>query len=417
MIRISEKDTEILRRLGAEYMTFATLPVQKQKMELWKALNRSQMQGPMVAIGQIPFEELQLSYPEELTPVVENRYFRKLEENLRRQIFQWKHFPADMVLEPFIRLPTTARMTDCGLQSEIAKLKREDRPSVASQHFTSVLSDMSDVQKIVDRHIMFDPAVEEETVLAAQKIFGGIAEVRRSHGFTFHLGIWDKLEGFLGGPENAMYLFYDDPDFLHAALTRLTESLENAIDEANKLQLVDDVTPIVHCSYVFNDETLPDFDKGKGSTSENSWAFGLAQIFTSVSPEFMEEFELPYITRLASKFGNLYYGCCDRLDDRLDCVVKKIPNVRKVSCSPWSDRRNFAERIGKTLVMSNKPTPALLAEFDEDAIRRDLTYTCQLAKENGVNLEMILKDISTVCGHPERLDIWNRIAMEIVENY
>ena len=40
-----------------------------------------------------------------------------------------------------------------------------------------------------------------------------------------------------------------------------------------------------------------------------------------------------------------------------------------------------------------------------------------LAKENGVNLEMILKDISTVCGHPERLEIWNRIAAETVENY
>ena len=119
---------------------------------------------------------------------------------------------------------------------------------------------------------------------------------------------------------------------------------------------------------------------------------------------------------MAEFFGMIYYGCCDRLDDRLD-IVKRIPNVRKLSCSPWSDRKRFAENIGTGLVMSSKPTPAFIAasSVDWEEVKRDLMLTVDLAKANNVNLEIILKDISTVRCEPERLTRWADIAMEIVQ--
>ena len=119
---------------------------------------------------------------------------------------------------------------------------------------------------------------------------------------------------------------------------------------------------------------------------------------------------------MAECFGMLYYGCCDRLDDRLD-LVKKIPHVKKVSCSPWSDRERFAENIGPELIMSNKPTPAFVAgdSFDGDVIQKDLERTVEAARRNNVNLEFILKDISTVRYQPERLTQWAEIAMKVAE--
>ena len=77
----------------------------------------------------------------------------------------------------------------------------------------------------------------------------------------------------------------------------------------------------------------------------------------------------------------IYYGCCDRLDDRLD-LVKKIPHVRKVSCSPWSVREAFAEKLGGELVMSNKPAPSYIAvqNVDEDVIQKDLVRTVDAAR-------------------------------------
>ena len=143
----------------------------------------------------------------------------------------------------------------------------------------------------------------------------------------------------------------------------------------------------------------------------------MAQLFTSVSPAINEEFEVPYMTEIFSRFGAVYYGCCERLDDRLD-IIDRMPNIRKISCSPWSDREHFAAVLPKKYIMSAKPNPSYLAQptFDEDVIRADLRRTIRAAKENGLCLEFLLKDITTVCGDPRRLWRWSEIALEETEN-
>lgn len=84
---------------------------------------------------------------------------------------------------------------------------------------------------------------------------------------------------------------------------------------------------------------------------------------------------------------------------------------------PWNDRDHFAAVLPKKYIMSNKPNPAFLAgtSFNEDLVREDLRHTIRAAKENGVCLEMILKDISTVCHDPKRLWRWAQIAVEEAE--
>lgn len=69
--------------------------------------------------------------------------------------------------------------------------------------------------------------------------------------------------------------------------------------------------------------------------------------------------------------------------------------------------------------MSNKPIPSLLAatSFDTTLVENDLRETREIAKRNGVKVEFLLKDISTIRNHPERLTEWNEIAMRVVENY
>ena len=127
---------------------------------------------------------------------------------------------------------------------------------------------------------------------------------------------------------------------------------------------------------------------------------------------------MPYMKQIFSHFGAIYYGCCERLDDRLE-IVDMMPNIRKVSCSPWSDREQFAERLPKKYVMSNKPSPALVAtdSLDEAAIRNDIRRTIRAAKANGLSLELILKDISTVRKDPSRLFRWAEIATEETQNF
>ena len=411
---VSKEEKQILRKLGATLMSIASLPIQKEKINLWKSLNRSQMQRPMVCMEQLPWNEL--SGTGELTCFVKDAFWKEVEWDLRTKIYKWNHFPLDMVLEPFITIPKTILSSGYGLTATVQKLELSEGSTAPAQHFTDILNEFEDIEKIKDIHFTVDTEQTELHLNEAKDIFEGIAPIIQGHGKTFHLGVWDYLT-MLMGIENAFIDILDRPEFIHACMERITEATLAGIHEANELAIHDDIANQCHCSYIYTDELLPDCGKGKGSVSKNSWAFGLAQLFTSVSPKITEEFELPYITRMAEQFGMIYYGCCDRLDDRLD-IIKKIPNLKKVSCSPWSNRKNFAEQIGPKLIMSNKPTPAFLAgdSVDWDVIKADLQNTVDLAKANGVNLELILKDISTVRCKPERLEKWADIAMNVVQS-
>ncbi len=94
-----------------------------------------------------------------------------------------------------------------------------------------------------------------------------------------------------------------------------------------------------------------------------------------------------------------------------------IPNVRKVSMSPWVDQERGAAEIGGDYVFSRKPSPALLAtdSFHADRVREDLLATREVCEKHGCPLEFILKDISTVRYEPQRLFEWAKVAMEVAE--
>ena len=409
-MQISQNDIAVLRELAREYMEVASLPVQREKMMLWKAFNANTPGSrPMVIIDQLPWNEL--NNEGELTLSVENPLFRQVEWNLRSTLYKWRHFPVDMVVEPFITIPRAIQNTGYGLKADVQMLGDADTTAF-SQHFESVLNDEEDVEKIKDMVITVDENEDRDRMETAHMIFNGIAPVVLGHGIGFHLGVWDRLSEYMG-VTNVYCDLYDRPEFLHACMRRITDATIAGIKQANALRIHDDIVNTCHCSYIYTDKLLSDFGKGLGSTSENCWAMGLAQLFSSASPQTTAEFELPYIQEMASYFDSIYYGCCERLDDRLD-VIFKIPNIRKLSCSPWSKKESFAEQLqGRGLIMSNKPNPAFLsAAYDEDVIRKDLRETMDIAKRYGVNVELIQKDISTVNHKPERLTRWAEIAME-----
>jgi hypothetical protein len=146
------------------------------------------------------------------------------------------------------------------------------------------------------------------------------------------------------------------------------------------------------------------------------WGCATAQIFGSVSPRMHWEFALQYELRWLERWGLTYYGCCEALDGKMG-ILRRIPNLRKISMSPWVDVARAAALLGRDYVFSRKPSPAFLAEDDwrPDAVRADL-LDC-LEKTRGCNVELILKDISTLRYQPQRLWEWNQIAMELAETY
>ena len=324
-------------------------------------------------------------------------------------MYKWNHFRADMVMDSFITIPRAFEMDLYGVAAEMEKTE-----SVAlSYKFINQFNQLSDISKIKGPSVNYNAEESNRRLAEAEDLFCGIAPVNLS-GAQFHLGVWDYATLFMGVEQIYIDLM-ERPELLHAVIGRMTDCVLEGVKKVNEFKICDSNTNLCHCSHIYTEELLPDSGAGLAPITKNCWAFGLAQLFTSVSNEAFEEFELPYISKMAGQFGMIYYGCCDRLDHRLH-LVKKIPNVKKISCSPWSDRNAFAENIGPELVMSFKPNPAYIAghTVDYDVIRQDLLHTYNAAKANHVNLEFILKDISTVNHEPERLARWADIAMEIV---
>jgi len=406
---LSKEEKQILRTLAAQYAEAAALPIQQEKKRLWLKLNHLQMERPMLTIDQISWNEMDVDGS--LSCSVQDPYWRNVEWELRTMLYKFRHMPADMVLNPYLCLPKPVHNSGWGLEPRTSRSIELEAGGTLSREFINQIETMEDVERIRMPVLTLDEKREMEICEQAKELFDGIIDFRMT-GLCMHLGIWDSISMWMG-VENCYFALMDEPEMIHALMEKLTTGLIGMIEQMNRQELFDIHSNLCHCSHTFLND-MPKQDDH--ALSGNAWAFGLAQLFTAVSPEITDEFEVQYMKRIFPYFGAIYYGCCDRLDDRMP-VIEKLPKIRKLSCSPWSDREHFAEVMPDYCVMSNKPNPAFLAtgELDEPLIRADIRRTIAAAKAHNRPLELLLKDISTVNHNPACLWRWQEIAMEEIQ--
>jgi len=406
---LSKEEKQVLRTLAAQYAEAAALPVQQEKKRLWLKLNHLQMERPMLTIDQIPWNEMDVDGS--LICSVQDPYWRNVEWELRTMLYKFRHMPADMVLNPYLCLPKPIHNSGWGLEPRTSRSIELEAGGTLSREFINQIETMDDVERIRMPVLTLDEKREAEICELAKELFDGIIDFRMT-GLCMHLGIWDSISMWMG-VENCYFALMDEPELIHALMEKLTRGILGTIEQLNAIEGFDINSNLCHCSQTFLEDMPKENDL---PLSGNAWAFGLAQLFTSVSPAITDEFEVQYMKRVFPYFGAIYYGCCDRLDDRMH-VIEKLPKIRKLSCSPWSEREHFAQVMPRYCVMSNKPNPAFLAsgKLDEQLIRDDIRRTIDAAKAHNRNLELILKDISTVNHNPSCLWRWQEIAMEEVQ--
>jgi len=107
-------------------------------------------------------------------------------------------------------------------------------------------------------------------------------------------------------------------------------------------------------------------------------------------------------------------GCCEPVDKRWH-IIKRIPNLARVSVSPWADEEFMAQELGSDYVYCRKPNPTLISteHFDEDAIRADLRHTLTVARN--CRVELVMKDVHTLNNQPWRLPRWVEIARQVAD--
>ena len=406
-------DRDIIQRLAGEVAEVAALPVQEERRRMWRALNALKPVRPMVMADQVCWNEMNVD--DELTLRCEDPECRGYEQQLRRILYQWRHFRVDMVVEPFLRVPKAVRNSGFGIAIQQDIAVSDPTNSVVGHAYVNQFETDADLDRIRMPVVTHDQTETTRRLEVADTLFGGILEIR-PHGVDPYLSVWDPISTWMG-VQNVLFALVDRPDFMLEMARRMVRGYMGMLDQLEGQGLLCGHQSLIHCTGAYTDELPPaDFDPDRPRTRD-IWMFGLAQMFSTVSPAMFEQFEIEPCMPLFERFGLVYYGCCDPLEGKMK-EVRRIPNVRKISMSPWVDEEAGAAAIGTDYVYSRKPNPALLAwpEFNPGEVRKHLQQTVDACARHGCPLELILKDISTVNYQPRRLWEWARIATEIAEN-
>jgi hypothetical protein len=139
--------------------------------------------------------------------------------------------------------------------------------------------------------------------------------------------------------------------------------------------------------------------------NENNYTTGIFTTYGDISS---------HEKRIAALHGRACYGCCEHYNSRWKYVMQ-LPNLRRVSVSPFSDQSKVPELLGKDYVASVKLHPSILInhEFNEPLVRK----ACRKAVEDtkGGICEFIMKDNHTLGKNPDGIRRWVEIMREEID--
>lgn len=415
---ITDKDKKILRELAKQTADIAALPVQKERKNLWNNMINLKDTRPMIWMCDVCWNEMKIG--DELTLQTSSKFCRNIETDLRRILYSWKHMPGDMVVEPVVYSPIVYTNSGYGIETEENTVETDQENTVVSHQFKTQIKDIDDIEKIKMPEISYKTKKTEENYQAYCDIFNGILEVKKRGIPGFWFSMWDTLVSWTGVQDILLDLAMR-PEYIHKLVDHFMNVSVEALDQYEKLNLLspnNNNTRIGSGAYGYTNELPKEGFNPEHVRAKDIWGCAADQILTEVSPAMHDEFAMKYDLKWLSKFGLTHYGCCESLHNKID-MLKTIPNLRRVSCSPWTDLTKAAPDINGDYVLSIKVSPTILAEdkWHPEIAREEIRTKMKLAKENNCQAEVIMKDISTVHYEPQRLWEWAKIAKEEAQKY
>jgi hypothetical protein len=406
-LAISPRERAIIREHAKRVAEIAADPAQETKKGLWLRHN---------ALGET--RPLIFSDPEnawyEIIPAAqlrcEGNLARLWEFKLLKEIYWAEQIRDDRVIEPAFTVYQLFEESGWGLDVRI--VGGEDG---GAYRWEPPLSDYHDLDRLRFRQITINAEKTGRLYDLANQVLGDILAVRLEGVWWWSLGMTSDLI-LLRGFERALYDMYDNPEGLHRLMTFLRDENLARLDflqEHGLLSLNNGGDFVGTGGYGWSSELpAPGFD-GRRARIRDMWGFCESQETVGVSPRLFEEFVFAYQLPILERFGLNIYGCCEPLDSRFD-IIKRIPRLRKVTVSPWSDTRAMAEMIGRDYIYSRKVNPAEIAQpvIDGVRIRQGLRDTLAAAAKNHCRVELLMRDVMTLGGNPSNIIRWTRIARE-----
>jgi hypothetical protein len=413
---IPAAEKTILRELAKKQLEYAKLPVMEERKKLWILHNRLEGKRPMVVMEEYGF------IGDILPPLrCEHPLAARMERQIRVVIAAYETFDDDKVVGDGFGV-------DCGIGVEFlgVKQKRVSAAEGLGYHIEPAFADLEHGLPLLKPSEYIYHKEEAESYAAVVKdVLGDILPVGIGNDFNcwFHTPTYHVVN--LMGMENMYCAMMAEPEDFHRLMRMVTDDLKHCLrwQEANGLLRLNNGGDYIGSgSYCFSDELpVPDSNAAKGGkvVSRDTWGHLNSQESIGISPDQFHEFVYPYYEELAKEFGLVYYGCCEPVHAYWDDSLSHLPNLRKISISPWCDEEIMGEKLaGGKVIYSRKPSPNFIgieAEFDEEAFTAHIKKTAAAVKGR-CKAEFIFRDIYRLNGNLTKTRKAVDIARRIAEN-
>lgn len=412
---IIPSDINILRDLAKRVLDIANDPVNIERRELWYKHNSLEKTRPLVLIESgLALNDL---VPGSVIKCQEG-WAKGLEGGFLRTIYHFENIDDDNVVEPYMSCGWHVGTSNYGVEAKMEW--GNSGTELSSYRWESPIKDLQkDFDKLHPRTFSVNRDATYEWKSHLEEVFDGIMPVRIRGGFWWTVGMtWPAIS--LIGLQNMMLYMYDDPEGLHRLMAFLRD---DHIAYAEWLEKEDLLTLNNENDYIGSGSRghckelpQPDWKEGDPVRLKDLWVLSESQETVGVGPDLFEEFIFPYQLAVVEKFGLCYYGCCEPVHSRWN-VLKKFPNLRSLSISPWCDEEFMARELGRNYVYSRKPNPSYISTrlFDDEVIKADIRKTLTTAKD--CNVEIVMKDVHTLSSEPLRMARWVKLTREVINEF
>ncbi len=383
---MEQKDREILRELAKKQKEIALSPKMQELRDQWRAHNDCKGQRPMVTVELGTFQEEVM----EGRLCCEDPQARRLEELLRSNLINYEYFGDDTVVDPFLSTPVRSYFKPFGIDVKI------EHSQGLGHHFVPVLHDLEEDYSKLKKS---DMGIRDDSqwVNFIEDAVGNILPPKRT-GFSLYAVPTQDIVHIMSMED--MYLaMYDSPELFKEMLERLSDDyLEyfKMLEKAGAFRSTVDSEWVGQGTYSFTSD-LPAEKEGP-FTSKDIWGFMDSQETSGISPEMFREFVFPYYEKISRCYGLLSYGCCEPVNPIWESCLSTLPNLRKVSISPWCDEEYMGQQLsGKKIIYHRKPSPNFLGVgegLDEEEVRKHIRRTLLAAK--GCHIEFTQRDVYTI---------------------
>ncbi len=405
------KDRERLRYLAARQMEIANSEKNTQRVGLWKRHNMCKGERPVIHIEVDTFAH------EVLTPYLqcEDKFAREIEYRLLHDTINLDTFDDDKVVPPYFQIGYNTWFSLFGHNIKRSVIKKEDGTEMGHK-FEHIIEDLEDdFDKIMSpSQYGIDKEGTKQKFEQISDVFGDILPVKIVSDCLYAVPTQKVVH--MMGMETMLYSMYDYPDEFKEMMSRI------ANDYIAYFKLLEKENALLqnHAFESVGQGTLAFYDEkditGKIKTTD-LWGFMDSQETVGISPDMFKEFIFPYYKRIAEIFGRLSYGCCEPVHTFWE-DIKTLPNLKKVSISPWCDEEFMANELKNSgIIYHRKPSPNFLgvgSVLDEAAFREHIEKTLTIAR--GCNVEITQRDVYTVNNDINKVKRYVEIIRESIEN-